>query len=207
MLEDGNVADNSGGPVGRRAATSADALTDSALRVVRRSGLVGVSSRTVAAEAGVALGTVYRYVPDLQNLLVAAAEQVEGRFVDALRHAAPDGEPLVPAVPRIAAVLVEEARREPRLAELLALPRGPDAVSDGAAIRCWIADRVAASMASGEIPEGNRGMVAAAGYGLVRGVFEHALTGGAGWGGATTVLTTGLRGLLGGVAGSPLRSP
>jgi AcrR family transcriptional regulator len=136
----------------------------------------------VAAEAGVALGTVYRYVPDLQNLLVAAAEQVEGRFVDALRHAAPDGEPLVPAVPRIAAVLVEEARREPRLAELLALPRGPDAVSDGAAIRCWIADRVAASMASGEIPEGNRGMVAAAGYGLVRGVFEHALTGGAGWG-------------------------
>lgn len=188
--------------MGRRAATSAEDLTDSALRVVRRSGLAGVSSRAVAAEAGVALGTVYRHVPDLQNLLVAAAEQVERRFVDALRAAAPDGEPLLPAVPRVAAVLVEEAGREPRLAELLALSATSAAASDGAAIRRWIADRVSASMASGEVTKRNPEMIAAAGYGLVRGVFEHALHG-AGWDAATATLTAGLSGLLAPVGPGP----
>lgn len=193
--------------MGRRAATSAEQLTESALRVVRRRGLAGVSSRAVAAEAGVALGTVYRHVPDLRNLLVAAAGKVEGRFVEALRVAAPDGEPLLPAVPRVAAVLVEEAGREPRLAELLAVPEGSPGVPDGAAIRRWITDRVGAAMAAGEVAEGDPGMIAAAGYGLVRGVFEHALRGGAGWDGARAILTAGLRGLLVPAAPGPRDGP
>lgn len=192
--------------MGRRAATSADELTDSALRVVRRRGLAAVSSRAVAAEAGVALGTVYRHVPDLRNLLVAAAEKAEGRFVEALRVAAPDGEPLLPAVPRVAAVLVDEAGSEPRLAELLSVSEGSPGASDGAAIRRWIAGRVGASMAAGEVAEGNPAMIAAAGYGLVRGVFEHAL-GGAGWDGARAVLGAGLRGLLVPAAPGPRDEP
>jgi AcrR family transcriptional regulator len=182
--------------VGRRPATSAEELAASALRVVRRSGLAGVSSRAVASEAGVALGTVYRHVPDLQNLLVAAAGQVETRFVDALRAAAPQEEPLLPAVPRIAAALVDEAAREPRLAELLALPRGSGTATDGAGIRRWIADRVRAAAEAGELVAGDPEIVAAAAHGLVRGVFEHALTTGPGWAGAEDVLAVGLRGLL-----------
>lgn len=184
------------GSVGRCAATSVEALTDSTLRVVRRHGLSGVSSRAVAAEAGIALGTVYRHVPDLQNLLVTAAEQVQARFVRALPAAAPFEEELVPAVPRIVAVLVEEARREPRLAELLGLPPGSGPGADGEDVRGWIAERVSASAATGAIAPIDPDMVAAAAYGLIREAFEQVLQRGGAWNDAADVLTPGAGELL-----------
>ncbi len=182
--------------MGRRAVTSQEDLASSALAVVRRSGTAGVSSRAIAAEAGVAVGTVYRHVPDLRSLLVRVAETVQAGFVDDLRAAAPDDEPLVPAIPAVAAALASRARTEPRLTELLALPVLTDTVTDGAAIRKWISARISRAMLAGEIIVADPALVAAASFGLVRGVLAHALQTDADWPAVTAVLAAGLTGLI-----------
>lgn len=181
--------------MGRRAATSAEALADSAMRVVERVGVAGATSRAIAAEAGVALGTVYRHVPDLEHLLRAAAERVQATFVADLQVAAPAGAPLRPAVPRVARALVARARAEPRLAELLALPVRQGTATAGVDIRAWIADRVRRAVEAGEVAPVEPRLVAAAAYGLVRGTLEHALATET-WDGVATMLAVGLTGTL-----------
>lgn len=173
--------------MGRTRVTSGGELVAAALRVVARDGAAAVSSRTVAVEAGVALGTVYRHVRDLDALLAAAAAEVEAAFVADLRRAAPDDRPLRPAVPAVAAAVVARARAEPRLAELMARP-GPD----GEGIRGWISRRVRRAVADGELDAPDPDLVAAAGYGLARGVLQHGLAAER----AADVLAAGLAGLL-----------
>ncbi len=182
--------------MGRRAVTSEEDLTRSALAVVRRSGAAAVSSRAIAAEAGVAVGTVYRHVPDLQSLLIRVAETVQNDFVTDLRAAAPKGEPLMPAIPAVGAALVARARTEPRLTELLALPALVGTATDGAAIRMWISERIGHAVRAGEIVAPDPALVAAASFGLVRGILSHVLQGKSDWPTAARVLTAGLSGLL-----------
>lgn len=186
--------------MGRPRITSIDDLTGSAVQVVRRAGVRGLTSRAVAAEAGVALGTVYRHVADLEHLRAAAAAQVEAAFVADLDRVAPVDRPLRPALAAIAAAVLDRARAEPLLAELLAPPATtpPGASAEGSAVREWISRRVAAAHARGEIGACDPDVVAAAAFGAARGVMAHLIArAGQPWPrSATTTLTAGLEGLL-----------
>ncbi len=60
-------------------------IVDAALRVVRRSGIGGLSHRTVAAEADVPLGSTTYHFGSLDELLVAALRKAGGGFAGELR--------------------------------------------------------------------------------------------------------------------------
>lgn len=61
-------------------------IIDAALRVVGRSGIGGLSHRTVAAEADVPLGSTTYHFASLDELLVAALRQANEGFGAALRE-------------------------------------------------------------------------------------------------------------------------
>ncbi|HEY9353515.1 MAG TPA: TetR family transcriptional regulator [Nocardioides sp.] len=61
-------------------------IVDAALRVVGRSGIAGLSHRTVAAEADVPLGSTTYHFASLDELLVAALRQANEGFAVLLRE-------------------------------------------------------------------------------------------------------------------------
>ena len=182
--------------MGRRALTSRDELRMSALRVARRAGAGAMTSRAVAAEAGIALGTMYRHVPDIAALLADAAEEVQASFVDVLTAAAPVDRPLRDCLPAMAAALVDRARAEPRLTELLAIPAPADSAGGGAAIRRWIAARAQLAAANGEVVVDDPDLLAAAAFGLVRSTLEQVLAHPELRDAAVALIAHGLSGLL-----------
>ncbi|WP_435970742.1 TetR/AcrR family transcriptional regulator [Streptomyces sp. Qhu_M48] len=73
-----------------------DRIVDAALRVAGRSGIAGLSHRTVAAEADVPLGSTTYHFASLDELLVAALRKANGDFERLLREnpslSAPDSD-------------------------------------------------------------------------------------------------------------------
>lgn len=63
-----------------------DRIVDAALRVVGRTGIAGLSHRTVAAEADVPLGSTTYHFASLDELLVAALRRANDNFGRALRE-------------------------------------------------------------------------------------------------------------------------
>lgn len=61
-------------------------IIDAAIRVVGRSGIAGLSHRTVAAEADVPLGSTTYHFASLDELLVAALRQANEGFASAVRE-------------------------------------------------------------------------------------------------------------------------
>ncbi|MCX4509801.1 TetR family transcriptional regulator [Streptomyces sp. NBC_01619] len=61
-------------------------IIDAAIRVVGRSGIAGLSHRTVAAEADVPLGSTTYHFASLDELLVAALRQANEGFAAAVRE-------------------------------------------------------------------------------------------------------------------------
>ncbi|WP_338497219.1 TetR family transcriptional regulator [Streptomyces sp. SJL17-4] len=72
-----------------------DRIVDAALRVAGRSGIAGLSHRTVAAEADVPLGSTTYHFASLDELLVAALREANEGFGQLLR------ERLTPAAPGV----------------------------------------------------------------------------------------------------------
>lgn len=187
--------------MGRTRITSIDDLAGSAARVVRRAGVTGLTSRAVAAEAGVALGTVYRHVDDLRHLLGVVAARVHADFVADMERAAPPDRPLRPALHAVAVAVLGRARDDPRMAELLAVPGGVGGATEGAEVRGWISQRVATARDQGEIGPVDPDLVAAAAFGAVRGamtcLLDRAVAGTEPeWVVAAEILAGGLNGLL-----------
>lgn len=60
------------------------ALLDAASAVVRRAGYAGANIRAIAAEAGVAVGTIFRHYPNKAALLAAVVERELGPALEAL---------------------------------------------------------------------------------------------------------------------------
>lgn len=90
----GSDAERAEGPTGlaRSQAQRRRRVLDAALALAAKGGFEAVQMRDVAAEAGVALGTVYRYFESKERLLLEANfEQVEALGM-ALRSRPPSGE-------------------------------------------------------------------------------------------------------------------
>lgn len=75
----------------RDAATNRDRVLAAAAAAVRREG-AGVPLATIAADAGVGVGTLYRRYPSREALLAALTQRSFGLVVDAAHHAAESSE-------------------------------------------------------------------------------------------------------------------
>ena len=64
------------------AATSKEEILAAARKIVQQKGLAGVGMRSVAAEAGVAAGTLYHYFPDKDALLLAVTADIWSDIFD-----------------------------------------------------------------------------------------------------------------------------
>lgn len=94
-------------PTGRRErkkAATRRAIADAALRLFREHGYSAVGIRDVAAEADVAVTTLFKHFPSKEALVFEQAADFEDRLADAV--AARKGEPLIPALLREVDALV-----------------------------------------------------------------------------------------------------
>ena len=82
-------------------------IVDAALRVVGRSGIAGLSHRTVAAEADVPLGSTTYHFASLDELLVAALRRANEGFGRQLRESPALAEPDTPVATALARLLGE----------------------------------------------------------------------------------------------------
>lgn len=105
-------------------------ILGAATRLAREGGFDAVQMRTVAVEADVALGTLYRYFPSKEHLLVSAALGQLDYFARRLEARPPDGadpaDRVIDALRRVNATL----QRQPKLtlAVLKALTSGHETV-------------------------------------------------------------------------------
>ncbi len=76
----------------RRLAAREHAILEAATELAREGGMAAVQVAAVAARAGIAAGTVYRYFPSKTDLIAELIAAVAARELDALR-AAGDGAP------------------------------------------------------------------------------------------------------------------
>ncbi len=72
----------------RRLNARHDAIVDAARDAAASGGMAAIQIAPVAARAGVAAGTVYRYFPGKIELVGALVESVAGREIEAVRRAA-----------------------------------------------------------------------------------------------------------------------
>ncbi|WP_406001569.1 TetR/AcrR family transcriptional regulator [Streptomyces sp. NBC_00829] len=82
-------------------------IIDAALRVVARSGIAGLSHRTVAAEADVPLGSTTYHFASLDELLVAALRQANEGFAAAVRDSGALADPAADVAQELARLMGE----------------------------------------------------------------------------------------------------
>jgi AcrR family transcriptional regulator len=158
--------------VARRLAARHDAIIAAARQTASESGMAAVQIAPVAARAGIAAGTVYRYFPAKTDLVGALLAEVAEREIDAMRQAA-DGAP-GPLSALSAAITTFGARalRNRRLA-FAAIAEPVDAELNAARLAfrkrlaAEFAARIAAAVAAGHLPEQDTTLAAAALIGLL----------------------------------------
>jgi AcrR family transcriptional regulator len=139
----------------RKQQTRADLLA-AARTVVRAKGFPATTARDVAAEAGVAVGTVFVHFPTMAGLAETLLDETVG---EALAAALPTSPPqgLVDQLVHVSTVLYEAYRADEELSRQVVSASLFEAASDGpsqrrmAEFRAWVAERVDAAIASGEI--------------------------------------------------------
>jgi AcrR family transcriptional regulator len=72
----------------RRLAARGQSIVDAASQIASERGMAAVQIAAVAAQAGIAAGTVYRYFPSKTDLVAELVTAVAGRELDAIRVAA-----------------------------------------------------------------------------------------------------------------------
>ena len=112
-----------------RSRQTVEAVLDAVLKILKRSGIAGVTTNHIAAVAGVSIGSVYQYFPDKRAIFAALhdhhvgemARLVERTLVD---HAAA---PLDELVRALVEALIEAHGSDPELHHALAdVPNGAD---------------------------------------------------------------------------------
>ncbi len=90
-------------------------VLDAALRLAERGGFDGVQMRDVAAEADVALGTVYRYFTSKERLLLEAMVEQIGALADRLEADPPHGDTPADRVVDVLARATGSLQRHPEV--------------------------------------------------------------------------------------------
>ncbi|GGK49545.1 TetR/AcrR family transcriptional regulator [Nocardia camponoti] len=147
-------------------------LVASATRVLSQAGYGGLSVAAVAAEAGVATGTVYKQFANKAELVAAVFDTVVAREVDAVRAASASGQDVVTRVTAAVETFAGRALKNPKLAYVL-LAEPVDAAVDAQrlefrrAFAASFADAIADGIATGQLPPQDVAMSAAALVGAI----------------------------------------
>lgn len=118
--------------------TSKEAILQVCRKITAERGLTALSMRTVAAELGIGLGTLYNYFPDKDALLLATVESVWTDIVHG-------GQPCVPSLPFPEAVaqlfrcILDGAARYPHFltTHALAIAKSKKTEAKGAMEQCF----------------------------------------------------------------------
>jgi AcrR family transcriptional regulator len=156
----------------RRLAARHAAIIAAARAAASDGGMAAMQIVPVAQRAGIAVGTVYRYFPAKTDLVAALLAELSGREIAALRRAA-DGAP-GPLSALAASIMTFAARalRNRRLA-FAAIAEPVDAELNAArlafrkSLAGEFAERIAAAVRGGHLPEQDSALVAAALLGLL----------------------------------------
>lgn len=124
--------------------------------VLRRDGLARATTRAVAAEAGVAHGTLFLHFRDLPTLVDAVLDRTVGPAVEAAVATAPKGA-LLPALLHVCGALYAAYDRDPELARAAIAGSlfhvEPSGVGDQrlAEFSVWVVGQVMAAVERGEL--------------------------------------------------------
>jgi AcrR family transcriptional regulator len=158
--------------VARRLAARHDAIIAAARQIAGEGGMAAVQIAAVAARAGIAAGTVYRYFPAKTDLVAALLEEIAGDEIGALRRAAAGAPGPLSALSATIVTFAARALRERRLAfAVIAEPVDADLDAVRLGFRKSLAAefgaRIAAASADGRLPEQDAAQAAAALAGLL----------------------------------------
>jgi len=144
--------------VARRLAQRRDAIVQAAQALAAEGGMAAVQIAPVAARAGIAAGTVYRYFPAKTELVAAVMAAVSERELAAMRAAADAAPGPLSALAATLTTFAGRALARRRLAwAAIAEPVDPDVDERRLAYRQALAaeleKRLAAALAAGHLPE------------------------------------------------------
>jgi len=158
--------------VARRLAARHNAIIAAARQTASEGGMAAVQIAAVAARAGIAAGTVYRYFPAKTDLVAALLAEIAEREIGALRRAADAAPGPLSALSAAITTFAGRALRDRRLA-FAAIAEPVDAELDAArlvfrkSLAAEFAERIAAAVTAGHLPEQNATLAAAALTGLL----------------------------------------
>jgi len=156
----------------RRLSARHDAIIAATGQIAGEGGLAAVQIAAVAARAGIAAGTVYRYFPAKTDLVAALIEEMTEREMGALRRAAAGAPGPLSALSAAIMTFAARALRDRRL--IYAVIAEPADAELGAArgnfrqsLAAEFSGRIAAAAAEGRLPEQDPALAAAALTGLL----------------------------------------
>jgi AcrR family transcriptional regulator len=144
-------------PQQRRSHQTVDAVLDAVVRVLKREGVLAVTTNRIAEVAGVSIGSIYQYFPDKRAIFVALhqrhIDEID-RMVHAklIEHAASPLEKLIAAMVE---GMIDAHVRDPKLYEMLfqEVPHKADGTQDFA-VRLHGAFLLAISARARELKKG-----------------------------------------------------
>lgn len=152
-----------------------------AVRRFATTGYEATSVNEVAAEAGVAIGTLYKYFPDKAALLEGVLEQFEHEFAAWMQQASTEGGPFAARVHRMIDGLFTLASEREHFFWALSAGthslRGQRAHTPGDTMRAIIADFLRAGIAAGEFRSLDVDKMAALGFGVVEAAMQRCFGG------------------------------
>jgi len=158
--------------VERRLAARHDAIIAAARQIGSEGGLGAVQIAAVAARAGIAAGTVYRYFPAKTDIVAALLAEMAESEIGALRRAAGGAPGPLSALAAAITTFAARALRDRRLT-YAAIAEPVDAELDGArtafrrSLAAEFAGRIAAAITEGRLPEQDAELAAVALTGLL----------------------------------------
>jgi AcrR family transcriptional regulator len=155
-----------------RLAARHDAIIAAAGDIAAEAGIDAVQIMPVAARAGVAAGTVYRYFPSKTELIAALVERVTEREVAAVQRAATAAPGPLSALAAAIVTFAVRVARERRLADAVLIeqnemPGTSPALRMRTALVAEFALRIAAAVDGGHLPAQDTTLAAAAVVGAI----------------------------------------
>ncbi len=117
-------------PKQERAQKTVEAVLDAVARLVRREGVEGLTTNSIAATAGISIGSLYQYFPDKRAILVAVRDRHVEEMARLVERKLIEGaaEPLDRVMRALVEAMVAAHAAEPALYDLLLshLPQEPN---------------------------------------------------------------------------------
>jgi AcrR family transcriptional regulator len=104
-----------------RSKETVNVILEASARILESEGLRGFNTNSVAAKAGVSVGSLYQYFPNKDAILLALIERFEDATQEAILQALQSGKgrPLKPSLKLFVRALVATHYRRPRLNRIL----------------------------------------------------------------------------------------